>query len=58
MLQHKAAFRKKQQVRFAASTLWNSLPDHFRTENSFCSPGMGSNVAVLHVDNIYHLHAE
>jgi hypothetical protein len=21
--------------RFAAASLWNSLPDHFRTENSF-----------------------
>jgi hypothetical protein len=37
--------------------LWNSLPDHFRTEiaslNSrvFCSTGMGPNVAVLHVDD-------
>jgi hypothetical protein len=25
----------KNSFRFAASTLWNSLPDHFRTENSF-----------------------
>ena len=25
----------KNFFRFAASTLWNSLPDHFRTENSF-----------------------
>jgi hypothetical protein len=47
----------KNSFRFAASTLWNSLPDHFRTEivslNSrvFCSPGMGPNVAVLHVDD-------
>jgi hypothetical protein len=47
----------KKSFRFAASTLWNSLPDHFRTEiaslNSrvFCSPGMGPNVAVLHVDD-------
>ena len=44
-------------LRFAAPTLWNSLPDHFRTEiaflNSrvFCSPGMGPIVAVLHVDD-------
>ena len=49
----------KNSFRFAASTLWNSLPDHFRTENSFsqfksqvfCSPGMGPNVAVLHVND-------
>jgi hypothetical protein len=25
----------KKSFRFAAPTLWNSLPDHFRTENSF-----------------------
>ena len=25
----------KKSVRFAAATPWNSLPDHFRTENSF-----------------------
>jgi hypothetical protein len=25
----------KNSFRFAASTLWNSLPDHFRTGNSF-----------------------
>jgi hypothetical protein len=25
----------KQTFKFAAATLWNSLPDHFRTENSF-----------------------
>jgi hypothetical protein len=25
----------KNSFRFAAFTLWNSLPDHFRTENSF-----------------------
>ena len=25
----------KKSFRFAAATLWNSLPDHFRTENSF-----------------------
>jgi hypothetical protein len=25
----------KTSFRFAASALWNSLPDHFRTENSF-----------------------
>ena len=25
----------KNSFRFAASALWNSLPDHFRTENSF-----------------------
>ena len=25
----------KKSFRFAATTLWNSLPDHFRTENSF-----------------------
>ena len=26
---------KKKQFKFATDTLWNSLPDHFRTENSF-----------------------
>jgi hypothetical protein len=25
----------KKTFKFAAATLWNSLPDHFRTENSF-----------------------
>jgi hypothetical protein len=25
----------KKTFNFAAATLWNSLPDHFRTENSF-----------------------
>ena len=25
----------KRSFRFAAASLWNSLPDHFRTENSF-----------------------
>jgi hypothetical protein len=25
----------KKPFKFAAATLWNSLPDHFRTENSF-----------------------
>ena len=25
----------KKSFKFAAATLWNSLPDHFRTENSF-----------------------
>ena len=49
----------KNSFRFAAPTLWNSLPDHFRTENSLskllCSPGMGSNVAVLHVDDYIFL---
>ena len=39
----------RKSFRFAAPTLWNSLPDHFRTENSFS--GMGQNVAVLHVDD-------
>ena len=29
------AWYSKNSFRFAASTLWNSLPDHFRTENSF-----------------------
>jgi hypothetical protein len=25
----------KKTFKFAAATLWNSLPDYFRTENSF-----------------------
>jgi hypothetical protein len=25
----------KKTFKFADATLWNSLPDHFRTENSF-----------------------
>ena len=25
----------KKSFKFAAATLWNSLPNHFRTENSF-----------------------
>jgi hypothetical protein len=25
----------KKTFKFAPATLWNSLPDHFRTENSF-----------------------
>jgi hypothetical protein len=25
----------KKTFKFAAATLWNSLPGHFRTENSF-----------------------
>jgi hypothetical protein len=28
----------KKTFKFAAATLWNSLPDHFRTENSFSNP--------------------
>ena len=33
--QIKSTWYGKQSFRFAAPTLWNSLPDHFRTENSF-----------------------
>jgi hypothetical protein len=40
----------KKTFKFAAATLWNSLPDHFRTKNS---PGMILNVAVLHADDKY-----
>jgi hypothetical protein len=33
--QIKSTLYGKKSFRFAAPTLWNSLPDHFRTENSF-----------------------
>ena len=33
--QNKSTWYGKKSFRFAAPTLWNSLPDHFRTENIF-----------------------
>jgi hypothetical protein len=33
--QIKSTWYGKKSFRFAAPTLWNSLPNHFRTENSF-----------------------
>ena len=54
----------KKSFKFAAATLWNSLPNHFRTENSFfhilkvwSGPGMIRNVAVLLADNTFVLAA-
>jgi hemerythrin len=43
----------KKTFKFAAATLWNSLPDHFRTENSF-SRGPGGNASL---GSHRHLHA-
>ena len=50
----------KKSFRYAAAAMWNSLPDHFRTDSSFFpslrvsytrySPGMGQSVAVLFAD--------
>ena len=54
----------KKSFKFAAATLWNSLPNHFRTENSFfhilkvwSGPGMIRNVAVLLADSTFVLAA-
>jgi hypothetical protein len=52
----------KKSFMFAAATLWNDLPNHFRTENSFnhfkslIQSWNGSvYVVVLHADNLFSI---
>ena len=45
----------KKSFSFAAASLWNSLPDHFRTASHILrvlfSPGVEQNVLALPIDN-------